>query len=502
MSAAAPAVKIDTLIRALLAMAVALLALLIIGALLWLMDTALSVWERLMAAPDWLMATFWTLLAAIVVTVFWLSWRLLVPRRRSRRRKQPQTLHPAERLTAAEQRGVDVSGARRELDRLQLERAGGEMTLGLLGDMSSGKSTLVRALLPDADVVTDVRGGTTERPQRYRWTAPSGDVLTLVDIPGTGAAADDDALDEAQRCHMLLYVCEGDLTRSQFAALSRFLALEKPSIVVVNKSDRFSAAELDLIVARLQERLRGAAAARRVPEVVSIVAGGDEQVVDLTQGEESVRVRRRDTHVEALVAALSRLLATSPELLESLRDQAVFALVLDRLDAAEARFRQSEAERIVAGATRRAVIGALAAVGPGTDILIQGYLGTRMVRQLCELYDVPPKDLDVERFLDLGQSRLGATLPIVLAVAGNGLKAFPGAGTVAGGLLHAVAYGLIFDALGRSLSGALADSHALIPEQAVARFEEHLGADLSSRATAIARLALHLKDDQRAGGDR
>ncbi len=65
-----------------------------------------------------------------------------------------------------------------------------------------------------------------------------------------------------------------------------------------------------------------------------------------------------------------------------------------------------------------------------------------------------------------------------------------------------MAYGLIFDALGRSLSGALADSHALIPEQAVARFEEHLGADLSSRATDIARLALNLKDDQRAGGDR
>ena len=45
----------------------------------------------------------------------------------------------------------------------------------------------------------------------------------------------------------------------------------------------------------------------------------------------------------------------------------------------------------------------------------------------------------------------GKALPLSLAVAGNGLKAFPGVGTVAGGLVHAVAYGLIFDALGRSL---------------------------------------------------
>ena len=131
-------------------------------------------------------------------------------------------MHPAERLTAAEQRGVDVSAARYELDRLELDRAAGEITVGLLGDISAGKSTLVQALLPDAHVISDVRGGTTQRSQRYRWTAPSGDALTLVDIPGTGAAADDAALDEAQRCHMLLYVCEGDLTRSQFAAPESF----------------------------------------------------------------------------------------------------------------------------------------------------------------------------------------------------------------------------------------------------------------------------------------
>jgi uncharacterized protein (DUF697 family) len=189
-------------------------------------------------------------------------------------------------------------------------------------------------------------------------------------------------------------------------------------------------------------------------------------------------------------------------LLNSLRDRAVFALAMERLDRAEVQHRSDEAQRIVESFTRKAVIGALAAISPGTDVLIQGYLGTGMVRQLCALYDVTPRDLDVERLLDLGQSRLGRTLPIVMAVAGNGLKAFPGAGTVAGGLLHAVAYGLIFDALGRSLSDALADSHALIPEQAVARFQEHLEQDLGTRAAGIARLALKLKSNpDAAGGD-
>ena len=36
---------------------------------------------------------------------------------------------------------------------------------------------------------------------------------------------------------------------------------------------------------------------------------------------------------------------------------------------------------------------------------------------------------------------------IVLAVAGNALKAFPGLGTLGGGVLHAFAYALIFDSM-------------------------------------------------------
>ncbi len=491
--------KLDTLIRGLLAMAVALVALLMIAALLWLMDTALSVWERLMAAPAWLMVGFWTGLVALAALVLWFSWRLLVPRRRARSQRIPST-DPAERLAAAERRGVDVTAARNELERLAQDRAAGEMTIGLLGEISTGKSTLVRALLPRAEALTDVRGGTTRAPQSYRWQAPSGDTLTLIDIPGTGSAADANALAEAQRCHILLYVCEGDLSRSEFDALRRFLELEKPTVVVLNKSDRFSVAELEAIAERLRERLREVCSDQRIPEVVAVIAGGEEPVVEVdATGAEVATVRPRTAHMQPLVTALGHLLNTSPALLDSLRDRAVFALAMERLDLAEAQYRKGEAERIVATATRRAIIGALAAVSPGTDILIQGYLGTRMVRELCSLYDIAPRDLDVERFLDLGQSRLGATLPIVLAVAGNGLKAFPGAGTVAGGLLHAVAYGLIFDALGRSLSDALADSQALIPEQAVAKFEEHLGRDLSSRAAEIARLAVTL--NRRDPGD-
>jgi len=119
----------------------------------------------------------------------------------------------------------------------------------------------------------------------------------------------------------------------------------------------------------------------------------------------------------------------------------------------------------------------------------QPILNDRLTRELCELYGISARDLDVEQFLDLSQSRAGRALPLTLAVAGNGLKAFPGVGTVAGGLVHAVAYGLLFDALGRSLAQSLAEEGAFSPRQAAAEFEENLGEHLEAGVRRVAQIA-------------
>jgi len=168
----------------------------------------------------------------------------------------------------------------------------------------------------------------------------------------------------------------------------------------------------------------------------------------------------------------------------------VFALAAEKLAEAEAQFRVQRSRQIVRNATRKAVIGAMAAVSPGTDIIIQGYIGTVMTQELCKLYGAAPRDLDIEEFLSLSQSRAGKVLPLTLAVAGNGLKAFPGIGTVAGGLVHAVAYGLIFDALGRSLVLTLEKRGELIPDAAAQDFEDTIGEYIETGVEQVAKMAL------------
>ena len=113
-----------------------------------------------------------------------------------------------------------------------------------------------------------------------------------------------------------------------------------------------------------------------------------------------------------------------------------------------------------------------------------------LTQQLCKLYGATPRDIDVEEFLSLGQSRVGRALPLTLAVAGNGLKAFPGIGTVAGGLVHAVAYGLIFDALGRSLVLTLSRHGELMPDVAAREFEEGISEHMEAGIRRVAQMAL------------
>ena len=117
-----------------------------------------------------------------------------------------------------------------------------------------------------------------------------------------------------------------------------------------------------------------------------------------------------------------------------------------------------------------------------------------MTQSLCKLYGAAPRDVDVEDFLTLSQSRAGKALPLTLAVAGNGLKAFPGIGTVAGGLVHAVAYGLIFDALGRSLVMTLKKHGELKPSVAADEFEDGISEHIEAGVRQVAKMALEQKD--------
>jgi signal recognition particle receptor subunit beta len=478
------------LLRLVLAVGAVVLFLAAALLLLVLSETVLDLWRDLGELGPAARATFVAVGSALCFVFGWLLFRLLLPPRQERNTvaEPPDQDQVMQRLEKARELGLDTREVETELAALRQRRAAGEIHVAFLGEISSGKSSLIRALLPDADIVTGAAGGTTRAIAEYRWTSSAGDRLVLVDMPGlneAGGGLDPLAEEEALRAHVVVFVAEGDLTRSQYDALQGLRELGKPLILALNKADRFTGSDL--------EQIRGRIAARVGEDVplVAVQAGGEETVVRVApDGSETRAVRERPAAVGDLAHVLQRTLDSQAAVLDSLRDSSVFVLVARKLDAATAARRRDEAEGIVRSFSRKAVIGALAAVTPGADIVIQGILASQMIRELSRLYEVPVRKVDTDLLIELVQRHVGRTVTLVLAVAGNALKAFPGVGTIAGGLMHAVAYGMVFDTLGRAVAESLAVRGELRPLQAAARFKETLGENLETSARQFARLAL------------
>ena len=493
--------KIDRVIRAAIALAILIAFVIGIGAILFVTDTALNVWDRLLESPRIFRYGYVGAMTALAVAAVWLIWKLVVRRTIPTPKKTPASRLTKDeiksRLREAEAVGVDTSEAQAELRELASRQQAGAVHLCFFGEISTGKSSLIKALVPDAEVDVDVVGGSTTEATHYRWRDNDGVEILLTDVPGTGgheAGLDALALEEAQRSHVVLFVCDGDLTRAEKSVVERLLSVEKPLVVVLNKSDRFSVEEQATLMQRLLEHLDDMGGTVVRDRVVAVSAGGEIEVVERSaDGSEQVSRRERPADIGVLVVAINRLLAERGTAIDRERDRAVFRLAADKLAAAETEYRVQRSEQIIRNSTRKAVIGALAAVSPGTDVIIQGYIGTAMTRELCALYGAAPRDLDIEEFLNLSQSRVGRALPLSLAVAGNGLKAFPGIGTVAGGLAHAVAYGLIFDALGRSLVLTLNQHGELLPDVAAKEFEEGISEHIEAGVLRIAKMAVEEK---------
>jgi uncharacterized protein len=497
--------KVDRFVRFAVAFVIAILFLLALAALLFVTEAALNVWERLREGPTALLLLWVSVVATLAFLAIWLIWRLAVRRKRAQPKEgTPRKLTRAEieeRLRAADAAGIQTQQARAELHELAVRQQAGAVHLCFFGEISSGKSSLIRALVPGAEVTVDAVGGSTREIRHYRWQDATGSQVLLTDVPGTGGIEEglgEAAAEEARRAHVVLFVCEGDLTRADRRMIEWLLALDKPLVLVMNKSDRYDAREQAQLMERLLDHLSDMGGELARDRVVAVSAGGEADVIERrADGTEKVARRERPADVGVLVVAINRLLEQEIADLDARRDRAVFSLAAQKLDDAERRYREQRAEQIIRGSTRKAVIGALAAVSPGTDIIIQGYVGTTMTNALCKLYGAAPRDLDIEEFLSLSQSRVGRALPLSLAVAGNGLKAFPGVGTVAGGLVHAVAYGLIFDALGRSLVQSLEKHGELDAKVAAKEFEEDLSGHLESGVRQVARMALAVDRERR-----
>ncbi len=470
-----------TLIRWLL---FALLAAVVGGAALLLMltvDTGLSIWQRLQGLPVGFRYLYIALLGAAATLIAWLGWKLLRRGRKHRRLPAPPPL-TRERLQQRSDSVADPqlrSVVEAELAEFDRRADSEQLHVALFGAINAGKSALIRAMVPGAALDSDVLGGTTRTVSQYQGRLPDGRRIVLADVPGTQEDPGRERLarEEVLRAHWVLYVCAGDLSRAEAIEVDWLDRFDKPFALVLNQVDRYDAGE----VAQLRKRLHE----RTGVEVVAVSAGGDEEVVVADADGERRTWRPRPAQIESLLRLLERELRGGIAAFEPARTTAVLQGLDLRVSEQQARERAERADAVVVKYTRRAVVGALAAVAPGSDLVIQGALGTALVRELAGIYDSQVRQIDIDALIERVGRTLRTSTAVVLAIAGNAAKAFPGLGTIGGGLAHAVAYGLIFDSLGRAVAATLADGAPLDPERTAQVFAERVAQAPAGRVLGL-----------------
>src|SRR5690349_6565068 len=158
----------------------------------------------------------------------------------------------------------------------------GRVEIVIFGEISTGKSALINALVGSQVSAVDVRGGWTKEVWHVAWSGAGYAIpgfgqsqVVLIDTPGInevgGGPRGEMARDAAQRADLILFVTDSDLNETEHTALVELATFHKPILVILNKVDLYSPAQRD----RLLEVLRVDRLAGIIPPEQIVTAAAD-----------------------------------------------------------------------------------------------------------------------------------------------------------------------------------------------------------------------------------
>ena len=297
----------------------------------------------------------------------------------------------------------DYEAVQSMLDKLEH----GHLHLSVFGRVSTGKSSLLNALIGEERFSVSPVHGETKFSEMQAWKELQVGGVFLIDTPGLDEAGGEDreslAKEVAGRSDLVIFVIDGDITDTELDALKAAISEGRPILVALNKSDLYTGKECASLLESIRQKTNGiidpehviAVAAQPRPQVlIEVDAEGIER--------ESKRVREPDIAVlklklwEILEAEGKTLAALNASLFASdLSDQVGRRILMARRELGEKLVRTYCVAKGIAVAFNPI---------PVADLFAAAFIDVGMVVHLSKVYGLP-----------LNQKEAGSIVKVIMA---------------------------------------------------------------------------------------
>jgi small GTP-binding protein len=297
---------------------------------------------------------------------------------------QDKRLPPEARAELAD----DFAQVQAMLDKLEH----GHIHIAVLGRVSVGKSSVLNALVGERRFSTSALHGETKQNEMARWDEQESGSLYLIDTPGIneidGEARERMAQEVSQRSDLVLFVIDGDMTDSEYSALQGLAREHRPLLLVLNKCDRYTAAQRQQLRDSLLVRLEHIIPPGNLVEVSADPPPRVYIKVD-ADGRETESERTTPPNVMALKDRIWEILEAEGKTLAALNASLFAGDLSDKVGARVLVVRRQLGEKVVRSYSL--VKGIAVAINPVpiADLATAIAVDVSMVAHLAEVYGMP-----------------------------------------------------------------------------------------------------------------
>ena len=268
----------------------------------------------------------------------------------------------------------------------------GHIHIAVLGSVSVGKSSVLNALVGERLFSTSALHGETKRQAMARWEERESGSLFLIDTPGIneidGEVRERMAREVSGRSDLVLFIIDGDMTDSEYRTLQELAQEHRPVVLVLNKCDRYSAAQREQLRTSLLARLGDIITPGNFVEVSADPAPRIYIQVD-AEGNETETERASPPDVRALKDRIWEILEAEGKTLAALNASLFAGDLSDKVGARVLATRRRLGNKVIRNYCL--VKGVAVAVNPVpvADLAAAVTVDLTMVVHLADVYGMP-----------------------------------------------------------------------------------------------------------------